>query len=149
MNDSILAPIQILDMFVTDIMFHIEQSPADSMTMHVREDHRYSVPQKTEDGLAYMLNMDMDVSATLSDTNDPDDIRAQAGASVHISVAVPSDIDKSGIDCDSYLKANALSMAYGHARSCIMTLAGMSPMTSFILPPVLPYSMLDEDQTES
>lgn len=149
MNESILAPIQILDMFVTDIMFHVEQSPADSMTMHVREDHRYSAPQKTEDGLAYTLSMDMDVDAALSDTDDPDDIRARGGVSVHISVAVPSDIDESDIDRDSYLRANALSMAYGHARSCIMTLAGMSPMTTFILPPVLPYSMLDGDQVES
>ncbi len=59
-------------------------------------------------------------------------------------MSVPVAIDESGEDPQRYLAANAISIAYSHARSSIMVLAGMSPIQSFILPAVLPYSILDE-----
>lgn len=149
MSDSILAPVQILDMFLTDIQFHIEQSPASSMIMHVQEQHDVSEVQKTEDDSAYWLTMEVTVDAALSNQDDADDVRARATACVHVSVAVPAEIDRSGTDRDAYLEANALSIAYSHARSCIMALAGMSPMRSFILPAVLPYNMLDDDRADA
>lgn len=147
MSDNILAPIQILDMFLTDIRFHIEQSPAKDMTLHIQEHHEASDVQAADDGSAYKLNMDLTVAANLSNVDDADDIRAHAQASVHISIAVPLDIDDAKVDRKAYLEANAISIAYGHARSCIMTLAGLSPMHQpFILPAVLPYNMIGEDQ---
>ena len=59
-------------------------------------------------------------------------------------MSAPAEIDESWENPQRYLAANSISIAYSHARSSIMVLAGMTPIQSFILPAVLPYSILDE-----
>lgn len=39
---------------------------------------------------------------------------------------------------EEYLLSNALSMAYGHAKTCIMTMTGLSPAAPVMIPAILP-----------
>ena len=43
---------------------------------------------------------------------------------------------------DEYLLSNAISMAYGHAKTCIMTVSGLSPAGPVMIPAILPLDIV-------
>ncbi|MBE5023990.1 hypothetical protein INF26_03880 [Olsenella sp. DSM 107455] len=143
MSSGVLAPIVIDHLWVSDIQFSILGDPAENMRLNVQEQHRIEAATKDESG-SYHLEGSLLVTADLVDEASPERPLVHSHAEIRIWVSVPAAIDKIGEDPQRYLAANAISIAYSHARSSIMVLAGMSPIQSFILPAVLPYSILDE-----
>lgn len=147
MSSGVLAPIVIDHLWVSDIQFSILGDPAENMRLNVQEQHRIEAATKDESG-SYHLEGSLLVTADLVDEASPERPLVHSHAEIRIWVSVPAAIDKSGEDPQRYLAANAISIAYSHARSSIMVLAGMTPVPSFVLPPVLPYSVLDEGSIE-
>ena len=147
---DIIAPIQIDELYLVNSEFRIASSPAPNMVLQLNEEHQYDNYQTNETEMTYELSMTMSVNADLVNEEERDDVRVHAFCQVFIEVSVPKNIDESDADPLEYLKANALSMAYSHARSCIMMNAGLSPISTFVLPAILPYSILknDDDQNQ-
>ncbi len=143
MSNGVLAPIVIDHLWVSDIQFTILGDPAENMRLNIQEQHHMEDIVRNESG-GYYLEGSLRVTADLVDEVSPDKPLVHSHAEVRITVSVPADIDKSGENPQRYLAANAISIAYSHARSSISVLAGMTPIQAFILPPVLPYSILDE-----
>lgn len=146
MSNDILAPIRINNLFLTDIQFQLANSPAEHMSLRVEENHNIEAFSRDAKTDLYSLTLVFRLDANLIDEDNPEDVLVHSHAQIIIDVSVPSDIDQSGQNPKIYLESNAISMAYAHARSSIMMLAGLSPMQSFVLPPILPYAVIaDED----
>lgn len=143
MSSGVLAPIVIDNLWISDIQFCVLGEPAENMRLNVQEEHRMEDVVKDESG-SYHLEGSLRVTADLVDEASPEKPLVHSHAEVRVWMSVPAAIDESGEDPRRYLAANAISITYSHARSSIMVLAGMTPIRSFILPAVLPYSVLDE-----
>lgn len=143
MSNEAIAPVRIRDMDLIDVSFNLAQAPADSMTLKMRLDYDSSGVEMLPHEAGYQVTLQLSVNAAYVNVADQDDVRAEAHVRVLTTVYVTKDIDNSGEDPKRYLEGNALSMSYAHARSCLMMIAGMTPMQSFVLPPILPYALLD------
>ena len=136
MSRSIFAPVFIDHMWLSSISFDLEREPAESMMVKVDVDFEAGPLKRDEDGL-WHEEMIVSVTGCLVSDRDESDVRLSASARIETAVGVNAG-SKSEKDVKRYLTMNALSMSYSHARSCIMTVSGLSPMRDFILPPVLP-----------
>ena len=78
-----------------------------------------------------------------------------ASVEVFISAHATLPADATGEQAEEYLLSNAISMAYGHAKTCVMTMTGLSPAGSVMIPAILPldiahdYLMGEDDATEA
>ena len=64
--------------------------------------------------------------------------KMRADVTVAISVSTKMPFDISDDEARRYLLSNAISMAYGHAKSYLMVVTGLSPMGALTLPAILP-----------
>ena len=140
---NILAPLRIIDLCATDLQFTIIGSPVDDMRLNIQEQHRTSDLETSKSGDCYTLDLDLDLDADLLNPEDRDHPLLHSHATINIKVSVSKEIDNSGEDPRRYLEANAVSIAYSHARSSLMMLAGLTPVQTFVLPAILPYNAIE------
>lgn len=142
MSDSILSPVQLDYMFVTDSRFHIEDSPSERMSTSVSV--TFTADDVTKDEEGSHLEARVVVSSDLHDSDKSDNVLLTAAVVVRIGVrAIVGD----GMDDDAarrLLAVNAVSLAYSHARSCVNSAAAMSPAGSFLIPGIDPWAVVDE-----
>ena len=136
MSGDFIAPIQIVNLFVVDSDFHIEDSPSDNMELKVDVSYQDVLLWKNDNGAHASLKMC--VSGSLVDRDG--DAREKMHAGVTVSISVSAQIPKSSSDDEArhYLLSNAISMAYAHAKSYLMVVTGLSPMGALTLPAILP-----------
>lgn len=136
MSGDFIAPIQIVNLFVVDSDFHIEDSPSDNMELKVDVSYQDVHLWKNDNGAHTSLKMC--VSGSLVDRDG--DAREKMHAGVTVSISVSAQIPKSSSDDEArhYLLSNAISMAYAHAKSYLMVVTGLSPMGALTLPAILP-----------
>lgn len=136
MSGDFIAPIQIVNLFVVDSDFHIEDSPSDNMDLKVDVSYQDVHLCKNDNGAHASLKMR--VSGSLVDRDG--DAQEKMRAGVTVSISVSAQIPKSSSDDEArhYLLSNAISMAYAHAKSYLMVVTGLSPMGALTLPAILP-----------
>lgn len=148
MSKDILSPFQIDYMFLTDMRFHIEDSPSEKMEAGV-EVSMDSVELR-KDGDRSNLDARVSVSADLHDAGNPDNALMSAAVVMRIGVRGNIGADMGDGEVCRILAANAVSLAYSHARSIVNSAAAESPAGTFIIPGIDPWAVVDEvlDQTE-
>lgn len=63
-------------------------------------------------------------------------ILTKLNESFRVCAALPQELSEA--EAKEYLLSNAVSMAYAHAKSCFMTITGLSPMWAAVLPSISP-----------
>ncbi len=137
------APVRILEMCVRETHFKVVGEPADAMSLSMRINMDKTEVLENEETREYELPLNLGIDVSLVNKEDVSDIRMSAFVNVVSVLSVACD-GISAEDALRYLRINGLSMSYAHARSFLMTLAAMSPMQSFILPPVIPDVLLNQ-----
>lgn len=82
--------------------------------------------------------MDLSVSTSLVDGENDGEEKMSAGLVVFISVRATLPQELSEAEAKEYLLSNAVTMAYARAKSCFMSITGLSPMGAVVLPSIFP-----------
>lgn len=147
MENVILAPIQVERLYLVDSSFHIEDAPAKDMDQRLGLDIE-AKQLEVNDGEG-LVAINLTVNASLVD-NENDEEKMRAGTVVFISASASIPEEFSDVEANEYLLSNAVSMAYAHAKSCLMGITGLSPMGVMTLPAILPsviaHNYLQEDR---
>lgn len=147
MENVILAPIQVERLYLVDSSFHIEDAPAKDMDQRLGLDIE-AKQLEVNDGEG-LVAINLTVNASLVD-NENDEEKMRAGTVVFISASASIPEEFSDAEAKEYLLSNAVSMAYAHAKSCLMGITGLSPMGVMTLPAILPsviaHNYLQEDR---
>ena len=147
MENVILAPIQVERLYLVDSSFHIEDAPAKDMDQRLGLDIE-AKQLEVNDGEG-LVAINLTVNASLVD-NENDVEKMRAGTVVFISASASIPEEFSDAEAKEYLLSNAVSMAYAHAKSCLMGITGLSPMGVMTLPAILPsviaHNYLQEDR---
>lgn len=147
MENVILAPIQVERLYLVDSSFHIEDAPAKDMDQRLGLDIE-AKQLEVNDGEG-LVAINLMVNASLVD-NENDEEKMRAGTVVFISASASIPEEFSDAEAKEYLLSNAVSMAYAHAKSCLMGITGLSPMGVMTLPAILPsviaHNYLQEDR---
>ena len=130
MSKDFIAPIQVVHLFVVDSTFHIENEPSQNMDLKVDVHLLRNKAGERADLKLY-------VCGSLIDRDDAKE-KMRADVTVAISVSTKMPFDISDDEARRYLLSNAISMAYGHAKSYLMVVTGLSPMGALTLPAILP-----------
>lgn len=148
MTSQILAPIHVDSLYLVDCSMHLEPEPAAEMDLSFDIKFEQSSLDRDENDSA-RKDLILHVSAGMSSVDDSLDSRFSAEAAIQISVSVDASDVEDDEKIDTYLSRNALSIAYSHARSAIMTMTGLSPMGTFMIPAILPDELLKQRGEES
>lgn len=146
MSKSIVAPVQLDQIFVVDSRMHVEPNPAESMRESL-DIHYDRGELAVEDDVA-TLALSLEVSVSLSASDEPSDVRMSAGTKVMVTAHCGIPQDGAPDTVKRYLTMNCLSVAYSHARSHLMSLTAASPMGTFMIPTILPSVLADADERE-
>lgn len=153
MENAIIAPIQVNELFLVKSSFQIADSPAATMDQRLGLD--FVVKQLESEGDEGVVGLSLTVETSLVDRENDDEEKMFASVEVFISAHAALPTDATGTQAEEYLLSNAISMAYGHAKTCIMTMTGLSPAGSVMIPAILPldiahdYLMGEEGATEA
>ena len=141
MSDVVTASVHVDDLFLVDCSFHVETSPTVDMKMNLEVEYKPFHFGDTANGKsAYTV---LTVRSDLSRMSDPSDHRLDSMVSVYIKVSMKSSTDWSD-EKKKCMEVDSLSIAYSHARSCLMTIGGLSPLCSYMIPAILPEELLDD-----
>lgn len=136
MSKDFIAPVQVANMFVVDSDFHIDDSPSQNMELKVDVTYQDVLLRKGEN--SSRADLKLLVRGSLVDKDDNAKEKMHAGVTVSISVSAQMAPSFSDDEARQYLLSNAISMAYGHAKSYLMVITGLSPMGALTLPAILP-----------
>lgn len=136
MSKDFIAPVQVANMFVVDSDFHIDDSPSQNMELKVDVAYQDVLLRKGES--SSRADLKLLVRGSLVDKDDNAKEKMHAGVTVSISVSAQMPPSFSDDEARQYLLSNAISMAYGHAKSYLMLITGLSPMGALTLPAILP-----------
>lgn len=136
MSKDFIAPVQVANMFVVDSDFHIDDSPSQNMELKVDVTYQDVLLRKGEN--SSRADLKLLVRGSLVDKDDNAKEKMHAGVTVSISVSAQMPPSFSDDEARQYLLSNAISMAYGHAKSYLMVITGLSPMGALTLPAILP-----------
>lgn len=136
MSKDFIAPVQVANMFVVDSDFHIDDSPSQNMELKVDVTYQDVLLRKGEN--SSRTDLKLLVRGSLVDKDDNAKEKMHAGVTVSISVSAQMPPSFSDDEARQYLLSNAISMAYGHAKSYLMVITGLSPMGALTLPAILP-----------
>lgn len=136
MSKEFIAPVQVANMFVVDSDFHIDDSPSQNMELKVDVSYQDVLLRKGEN--SSRADLKLLVRGSLVDKDDNAKEKMHAGVTVSISVSAQMPPSFSDDEARQYLLSNAISMAYGHAKSYLMVITGLSPMGALTLPAILP-----------
>lgn len=145
-SNAIIAPIQLNALKVIDVHLKLTGEEADNMKLNLGIEYKTSEVDGNESDGVYALRASLALAASLANPENESDIRLDSGASILIDVSIDASYFKAPEEARDYLAKNALSMAYAHARSVLMTIAGMTPAGDFILPPIIPSAIKLQEQ---
>ena len=145
-GSTYIAPINVDGLHIIDCSMHLEPEPAEEMNVSLDIDIQKGDLHIDENDFA-RKGLTLTVATGMSTTEDTSDRRFYASVSVLIDVSVATSPDDDRESIDHYLDANAVSIGYSHARSSIMTMTGLSPLGPFIIPAVLPYELLEDQES--
>ena len=138
-ENEFIAPIQVQNLRLPGCSFRIADKPAQNMDQRLGLD--IEVKKLEVDGVEGGVDMDLSVSTSLVDSESDDEEKMSADLVVSISVRAALPQELSEAEAKEYLLSNAVSMAYAHAKSCLMTITGLSPMGAVVLPSIFPYAI--------
>mgnify|MGYP004468728965 FL=1 len=138
-ESELIAPIQVQNLCLLGSSFRIADKPAQNMDQRLGLD--IEVKKLDIDGAEGAVDMDLSVSTSLVGSENDDEEKMSAGLVVFISVRAALSQELSEAEAKEYLLSNAVSMAYAHAKSCVMTITGLSPMGAVVLPSIFPYAI--------
>lgn len=139
MSKDFIAPVQVANMFIVDSDFHIDDSPSQNMELKVDVAYQDVLLRKGES--SSRADLKLLVRGSLVDKDDNAKEKMHAGVTVSISVSAQMPPSCSDDEARQYLLSNAISMAYGHAKSYLMVITGLSPMGALTLPAILPVEL--------
>lgn len=139
MDNLMIAPIQLDRLFLVKSSFQLEESPADNMEQKIGLNYTVNrLESKNSEGL---VDLYLTVETSLVDSDNDNEEKLFASVEVFVSAHASLAPDATEQTAKEYLLSNAISMAYGHAKTCIMTLTGLSPAGPVIVPAIMPFSI--------
>ena len=140
METVMIAPIQLDDLFLVSSSFQIADCPAEHMDQKIGLD--FTVKQLGRSGSEGLVALNLTVKTSLVDHEHDDEGKLQASVEVLVSAHASLPTSMTDEQADEYLLSNAISMAYGHAKTCIMTVSGLSPAGPVMIPAILPLDIV-------
>lgn len=140
METVMIAPIQLDDLFLVSSSFQIADCPAEHMDQKIGLD--FTVKQLERSGSEGLVALNLTVKTSLVDHEHDDEEKLQASVEVLVSAHASLPTSMTDEQADEYLLSNAISMAYGHAKTCIMTVSGLSPAGPVMIPAILPLDIV-------
>ena len=139
MSRPFISPITIEELKVVDFEFKVNpKGPTGDLKMDLTLESPPAIVALDEEKGRYRSDVGLKVDVSLSDDSDQ---RMSSSIQMIAAVTVPRDIGNEK-RAGEYLKLNGVSMLYAHARTCFMTIAGLTPMANFILPPIDPMAYI-------
>ena len=135
-ENIMIAPIQLDELLLVKSSFQIADSPASKMAQKLGLD--FTVRQLESEGGEGLVSLSLTADTSLVDRENDDEDKLSASVEVLVSAHASLSPDVSKEQAEEYLLSNALSMAYGHAKTCIMTVTGLSPAGPVMIPAILP-----------
>ncbi|MGO5240065.1 hypothetical protein ACTQ1Z_03900 [Parolsenella sp. LCP21S3_E11] len=135
-----IAPIQLDDLFLVSSSFQVADCPAEHMDQKIGLD--FTVKQLERSGSEGLVALNLTVKTSLVDHEHDDEEKLQASVEVLVSAHASLPTSMTDEQADEYLLSNAISMAYGHAKTCIMTVSGLSPAGPVMIPAILPLDIV-------
>ena len=135
-ENIMIAPIQLDELLLVKSSFQIAGSPASKMAQKLGLD--FTVRQLESEGGEGLVSLSLAVDTSLVDCENDDEEKLSASVEVLVSAHASLSPDISKEQAEEYLLSNALSMAYSHAKTCIMTVTGLSPAGPVMIPAILP-----------
>ena len=139
MNNLMIAPIQLDRLFLVKSSFQLEESTAENMEQKISLD--FTVKRLESENSEGLVDLYLNVETSLVDSDNDDEEKLFASAEVYVSAHASLAADTTEQVAKEYLLSNAISLAYGHAKTCIMTLTGLSPAGPVIVPAIMPFSI--------
>lgn len=136
METVMIAPIQLDDLFLVSSSLQVADCPAEHMDQKIGLD--FTVKQLKRSGSEGLVALNLTVKTSLVDHEHDDEEKLQASVEVLVSAHASLPSSMADEQADEYLLSNAISMAYGHAKTCIMTVSGLSPAGPVMIPAILP-----------
>ena len=140
METVMIAPIQLDDLFLVSSSLQIADCPAEHMDQKIGLD--FTVKQLERSGSEGLVALNLTVKTSLVDHEHDDEEKLQASVEVLVSAHASLPTSMTDEQADEYLLSNAISMAYGHAKTCIMTVSGLSPAGPVMIPAILPLDIV-------
>ena len=140
METVMIAPIQLDDLFLVSSSFQSADCPAEHMDQKIGLD--FTVKQLGRSGSEGLVALNLTVKTSLVDHEHDDEEKLQASVEVLVSAHASLPTSMTDEQADEYLLSNAISMAYGHAKTCIMTVSGLSPAGPVMIPAILPLDIV-------
>lgn len=140
METVMIAPIQLDDLFLVSSSFQVADCPAEHMDQKIGLD--FTVKQLERSGSEGLVALNLTVKTSLVDHEHDDEEKLQASVEVLVSAHASLPTSMTDEQADEYLLSNAISMAYGHAKTCIMTVSGLSPAGPIMIPAILPLDIV-------
>lgn len=145
-GSNYIAPVNVDGLYIIDCSMHLEPEPAEEMNVTLDIDVQRGNLHVDENSIA-RKNVTLSVKTGMSTMSDASDRRFYASATVLINISVGTSPEDDRESINQYLDANAVSIAYSHARSAIMTITGLSPLGPYVIPAVLPYELLKDNES--
>lgn len=140
METVMIAPIQLDDLFLVSSSFQVADCPAEHMDQKIGLD--FTVKQLERSGSEGLVALNLTVKTSLVDHEHDNEEKLQASVEVLVSAHASLPSSMTDEQADEYLLSNAISMAYGHAKTCIMTVSGLSPAGPIMIPAILPLDIV-------
>ena len=140
METVMIAPIQLDDLFLVSSSFQVADCPAEHMDQKIGLD--FTVKQLERSGSEGLVALNLTVKTSLVDHEHDNEEKLQASVEVLVSAHASLPTPMTDEQADVYLLSNAISMAYGHAKTCIMTVSGLSPAGPIMIPAILPLDIV-------
>jgi hypothetical protein len=145
MSREIFAPLVVNELYVIACEFQILGNPTDGMVNKLD----FSLDENLDvhsEGLSRAIDQTLFVGTRLVNAEDEDDVRMRAAVTVYIQseCKAASDDENQIKQMVDYMRASGISIAYGHARSCIANMSAMSPVGNFLIPAIDPAALLNK-----
>ena len=141
MNDFI-SPFAIEELLVVDAELHMQDTPSENMEFHLNcslIDEYLGYDNRNE---RYELEQELLVAAKLLNRDDDSDERFYVSATVHLAAYCLADKDAPNVV--KFIRGSGISVAYGHARTFICSVTGMTALGQFVIPSVDPTALLEK-----
>lgn len=150
MSDTIFAPLSVRELYVVASDFSVAGSPADGMLNQLDFSYEEAVEEVDGDDLRRSVVQKLGVTTRLLSEDDHEDERMRASVTIRIRTecGVSEDNEEHMEGMIRYMRVSGVSIAYGHARSCIAGMAALSPVGSILIPAIDPQALLERLESE-
>lgn len=144
MSQNVFSPLEVHELFVLASDFGLDQDPVEGMDIKME----FSLTEEPEEIVdidevneLHVQSLQLSVIMRLVSGKEQENQHMHASATVHIKTSCRATKASSGVT--DYMRLSSISIAYGHARSCISNMTAMSPTGLFLIPAVDPKALLE------